>query len=260
MSKSNKPAPKQKSPRASVYIIGDSPLVEEYAGLCQAKGYDVTVQWNAGPPKERAFRHSAVIPSKTSIALEVTMADAVLKRRNIERLDKALDAATAVLSTSILTTATEQSSWIRSKHRLAGFGALPGFADRPLVEVAPTVFTPAETIEVVRTFFRSLGKEIEIVQDRVGMVFPRILCQIINESVFALQEDVATPADIDTAMKLGVNYPLGPVEWADAIGFSTVNAVLSALEHDLREDRYRVAPLLKQMAESGAWWRRTEER
>ena len=257
MPESKKPEQKEKKQKAILSIIGESPLVEEYAELCSARGYEVVVQWNSGAQtaKPKGYKQSNIIPSKTSLALELTNTDLSMKRKNLERLDKALPPTSAILSTSITVSATEQSGWIQKKHRLAGFGALPGFLERPLVEVAPTVFSPPETIEVVSVFFRSIGKEIEIVQDRVGMVLPRILCQIINESIFALQDDVASPADIDTAMKLGANYPLGPVEWADRIGIKTVNAVLAALENDIREDRYRVAPLLKQLAESGEWWK-----
>lgn len=247
----------KKSGKAVVYLIGDSPLVEEYADLCLSKGYGVVAQWNSGKKGEptEKYRKSSVVPAGTSLALELTNTDTQIKRKNLERLDAALPATSLLLSTSVIVTATEQAGWIQKKHRLAGFGALPGFSTQSLVEVAPTVFTPAETFEVARTFFRSIGKEMEIIQDRVGMVLPRIVCQIINESVFALQDDVASPGDIDTAMRLGVNYPLGPIEWADRIGFGNVYAVLSALEKDLREDRYRIAPLLKQMAESGDWWK-----
>jgi 3-hydroxybutyryl-CoA dehydrogenase len=110
-------------------------------------------------------------------------------------------------------------------------------------------------VQVVARFFTSLGKEIELVQDRVGMVLPRILCQIINESIFAVTDDVAIPKDIDVAMKLGANYPCGPIEWAEKIGIKQVCAVLVALQNDLNEDRYRVAPLLKQMAIVGEWWK-----
>ena len=259
MAKSKKPDQKGKKEKSLLYIIGDSPLVEGYAELCSEKGYEVFVQWNSPVQREKpkGYKQSNVIPATTSLALELTNTDLAAKRKNLVRLDKALPPTSAILSTSITVTATEQSGWIQKKHRLAGFGALPGLLDRPLVEVAPTVFSPPETMEVISIFFRSLGKSIEIVQDRVGMVLPRIVCQIINESVFALQDDVASPADIDTAMKLGVNYPLGPIEWADKIGFKNVYAVLSALENDMREDRYRVAPLLRQMAESGEWWKQT---
>jgi 3-hydroxybutyryl-CoA dehydrogenase len=130
-------------------------------------------------------------------------------------------------------------------------------SDASLIEVAPTVFSPAETIQVVRRFFESVGKEIELVQDRVGMVFPRIICQIINEAAFALQEEIASPEDIDTAMRVGANFPIGPIQWADKLGMRHVYAVLSALHSDLGEERYRISPLLRQMALSGEWWKRT---
>ena len=80
------------------------------------------------------------------------------------------------------------------------------------------------------------------------MVLPRMLCRIINEAAFAITEDVATPQDIDTTLKLGVNFPFGPFEWAEQIGLKQVSAVLMALYTDLQEERYRVAPLIKQMA------------
>jgi 3-hydroxybutyryl-CoA dehydrogenase len=129
-----------------------------------------------------------------------------------------------------------------------GIAALPTFIQKPLVEIAPTIYSPKETLEVTKRFFQSIGKEIEIVQDRVGMVLPRMLCRIINEAAFAITEDIATPQDIDTALKLGVNFPFGPFEWAEQIGLKQVYAVLSALHTDLQEERYRITPLLKQMA------------
>ena len=187
--------------------------------------------------------------------MELTNTDLEAKKQNLKKLDNALPATAPILSSSITVSATEQASWIGQKHRLVGIGAFPTFTDKPLVEVAPTVYSPKETLEVVTRFYTSLGKEIELVQDRIGMVLPRILCQLINESVFALQDDIATPRDIDTAMKLGANYPKGPLEWAELIGVRQVFAVLSAIQQDLNEDRYRVSPLLKQMAIAGEWWK-----
>ena len=71
---------------------------------------------------------------------------------------------------------------------------------------------------------------------------------LINEAAFALMEQIASPEDIDVAMKLGTNYPFGPIEWGKQIGFKNVIAVIEALHEDLQEDRYRTAPLLKQLA------------
>lgn len=247
----------QKTQQPIVYIMGESPLVEEYGSLCASKGYTVFVQWNerGQTPVNKSLKRTSIIPAKTFLALELTNTDLEAKKKNIQKIDKALPAETAIISTSITVTATEQATWTHHRRRLVGFGALPGFSAKPLVEVAPTVFSPKETIEVVQKFFTSIGKEIELVQDRIGMVFPRILCQIINEATFALMEDVASPKDIDTAMKLGLNYPYGPIEWTDKIGIKNVYAVLTALERDMNEDRYRISPLFRQMALGGEWWK-----
>lgn len=249
------------SGRAIVYIVGDSPIVEEYVALCSSHGYAAIYDLDGKSQilqniDTRLVRKSAQIPRDVSFALELTNIDPEKKRKNLEALDKTLPVTTAIASSSVTVSATEQSSWINHKSRLVGFCALPTLSKGSLVEVAPTVFSPAETIQVVQRFFNSLGKEIELVQDRVGMVFPRIVCQIINEAAFALQEEIATPQDIDLAMKLGANFPLGPIEWADKLGMQQVYAVLSALHRDLGEDRYRVSPLLRQMALGGTWWKK----
>jgi len=173
-----------------VYITGESPLVEEYAALGSAHGYDVVVQWNEDRKRDKEYRRSAIVPAGTSIALELTNTDLERKKRNLQKLDKALPPTAAIISSSVTVSASEQATWI------------------------------------------------------------------INEACFALQEGVSTPAELDTAMKLGVNYPRGPIEWAEAIGIRQVEAVLRALERDLGEDRYRVAPLLHQMALTGEWWNR----
>jgi len=265
--KKQRAKPPKKEPRvhqpdkALVYILGDSPIVEEYIALCSSHGYVVLYDLEEKGQTKQSFdprlvRKSAKIPSNVSFALELTNIDLEKKRKNLEALDKALPVITAIVSSSVTVSATEQSLWINHKSRLVGFCALPTLSKTSLVEVAPTVFSPAETIQVVQRFFTSVGKEIELVQDRVGMVFPRIVCQIINEAAFALQEEIATPQDIDLAMKLGANYPLGPIEWADKLGMQQVYAVLSALHRDLGEGRYRISPLLRQMALSGTWWKR----
>ncbi len=243
---------KKKIP-ACIFITGESPMVEQYAELCIAHGYDVYISWNERPVQKPEFKSdhikiTNVIPANTSLAIELTNIDLPAKKKNIERLDKTLAITAAILTSSVTITATEQSSWISGKHRLVGIAALPALIQKSLVEVAPTIYSPKETLEVTKRFFQSIEKEIEIVQDRIGMVLPRMLCRIINEAAFAIIENIATPQDIDTALKLGVNFPLGPFEWAEQIGWKQVYAVLTALHSDLQEERYRVAPLLKQMA------------
>jgi 3-hydroxybutyryl-CoA dehydrogenase len=266
--KTNSPKPsraqKQSKPqRAVVYILGDTSLVLEYVSLCASHGYAVLFNWNDVPAELPVFQSTQIkkstqIPGNASFALELTNIDLDRKRKNLELLDRALPPSVAIASSSVTVSATEQSSWIRHKIRLVGCSALPTLGHTRLIEVAPTVFSPVETVHVVQRFFRSIGKEIELVQDRIGMVLPRIICQIINEAAFALQEEISSPQDLDLALKLGADYPAGPIERADRIGLQQVCAVLSALERDLGEDRYRVAPLLRQMAISGTWWQQRQ--
>jgi 3-hydroxybutyryl-CoA dehydrogenase len=251
------------NPKAAlIYITGESPMVEQYAEICRAHGYDVCASWNEPLTKKQdilssGIKISSTVPENTSVAIELTNMDVLIKKKNLEKLAKALPKTAPILSSSITITATEQSAWIAGKHRLVGIAALPTFIDKPLVEIAPTIYTPMETLEVVSRFFLTIGKEIEIVQDRVGMVLPRILCQVINEAAFAITEDIAAPDDIDKALTLGMHFPLGPIEWAEQIGLDQVYAVLTALHTDLQEERYRISPLLKQMAMTGAWWKQS---
>jgi 3-hydroxybutyryl-CoA dehydrogenase len=247
--------PRGQAKRAPVciYLAGESPMVEQFAEVCSAHGYDVFVSWNEIPAQKPEFSTQNInvthtIPANTSVFIELTNIDIPAKKKNLERFDAASAMHVPIISSSITVTATEQSSWISGKHRLVGLAALPMLIQKPLVEIAPTVYSPKETLEVTKLFFQSNGKEIEIVQDRIGMVLPRMLCRIINEAAFAITEDIASPQDIDTALKLGVNFPLGPFELAEQIGLKQVYAVLTALYTDVQEERYRISPLLKQLA------------
>jgi 3-hydroxybutyryl-CoA dehydrogenase len=85
----------------------------------------------------------------------------------------------------------------------------------------------------------------KIVEDRVGMVTPRIIFMIINEACYTLQEGTASMQDIDISMKLGTNYPMGPFEWANKIGINHVYQTLENLYQDTHDERYKVCPLLK---------------
>jgi 3-hydroxybutyryl-CoA dehydrogenase len=132
-----------------------------------------------------------------------------------------------------------------------GFHALPPFAETRVVELTRSSITTVTSAERAETFFRSLGKSVEWVGDGPGLVLGRIVCQLVNEAAFALSEGVGSADDIDAAMKLGFNYPRGPLEWADVIELDHVLAVLDALYDELHEERYRAAPLLRRMVADG---------
>lgn len=125
---------------------------------------------------------------------------------------------------------------------LYGINALPTFLNRTLLEVSAYKEEDALSLE---KYMQQFNWSYKLVQDRVGMVTPRIICMIINEACYTLQEGTASKNDIDTSMKLGTNYPFGPFEWANKIGIKHVYETLEALYQDTHDERYKVCPLLK---------------
>ncbi|MDX5419939.1 MAG: 3-hydroxyacyl-CoA dehydrogenase family protein [Hymenobacteraceae bacterium] len=135
-----------------------------------------------------------------------------------------------------------RESGLDSTCTLFGFNGLPTLLNRPVLEVSLYKQSDAEKLQSI---CEQLGTEYQLVDDRVGMATPRILCMIINEACYTLQEGTATIGDIDLGMKLGTNYPHGPFEWANAIGIANVYQVLEAMYEDTKEERYKICPLLK---------------
>ncbi|MBT3583737.1 MAG: hypothetical protein HN509_02425 [Halobacteriovoraceae bacterium] len=100
--------------------------------------------------------------------------------------------------------------------------------------------------EIIGTFLGWIGKKtIPVSQPGIGFIYPRVLSNIINEAYFAKEELLATEEAIDRAMKFGVNYPLGPFEWAKQIGAKNIVSLLDELFFETKDPRYRVSPLLR---------------
>jgi 3-hydroxybutyryl-CoA dehydrogenase len=127
---------------------------------------------------------------------------------------------------------------------------MPDLASSRLVELVSGPETSGEALAAAGAHFASLGKHVEcVLGDAPGLVLGRILCQLVNEAHFAVGDGMASAADVDTAVRLGLNHPRGPFEWCEAIGARRVVAILDALQIELGEERYRVAPLLRGAAE-----------
>ncbi len=126
-----------------------------------------------------------------------------------------------------------------------------------LVEVIRGLDTSDETTTAVFDLAKAMGKTPVEANDAPGFISNRILCPMINEAIFALQEGVGTPEAIDTVMKLGMNHPMGPLTLADLIGLDVVLFVMEVLQRDLGEDKYRPAYLLRKMVDAGHLGRKT---
>ena len=124
--------------------------------------------------------------------------------------------------------------------QVIGINALPSFLGRQVLEGC-TLNNKLDT-----GFIAKLGwKSVNLVESRIGMVSARIICMIINEAYFTLQEGTASREDIDKGMKLGTAYPHGPFEWSDKIGVENVYEVLNAMAKDTLDERYKICNLLK---------------
>lgn len=131
------------------------------------------------------------------------------------------------------------------KSTLFGFCGLPTFVNRPLLEVSIRDASSRNRLEEVCA---QLTTQYTVVDDRIGLVTPRVICMIINEAYYTVQEGTATREDIDLGMKLGTNYPYGPFEWANKIGIGNVYQTLVSVYEDTKDERYKICSLLKKEA------------
>lgn len=125
---------------------------------------------------------------------------------------------------------------------LIGWNTLPTFINRSLAEC--TLLNPDDLVKA-QALFKNFDAEVKPVSSRVGMVTPRVVCMIINEAYYTVQEGTASREDIDLGMKLGTAYPKGPFEWCKEMGIDHVYETLEAVYEDTKDERYKICSLLK---------------
>jgi len=221
-----------------VLLAGRGRLADELAGLIAGVGY-------------RVLRWPATGDAEVAIAVDAGVGSPADKRRTMEALESALSDDTVLLTVCLAASTTEIASFASRPERVVGFAALPPLDGSSLFEVARGVHTSDGALAAAVAFIESVGRQAVEVNDQVGLVLPRIVCCLVNEAAFALGEGVAEAEAIDTAMRLGMNFPRGPLAWGDLIGLDAVLAVIDGLQRVYREDRYRPAPPLRQKVLAG---------
>ncbi len=180
-----------------------------------------------------------------------------IKRGLLERAAAALRPDAIIASNTSSLSVTTLAGFVERPERFVGihfFNPVPAMA---LVEVVRGAATADDTMAAARDFCETVGKAPISVKDSPGFVVNRILFPMINGAAQALAEGVATAADIDTGMKLGANFPMGPLALADLVGLDTTKAILESLERDLGDARYRPCPLLGELVAAGKLGRKS---
>jgi 3-hydroxybutyryl-CoA dehydrogenase len=165
--------------------------------------------------------------------------------------DAIIASNTSSISITKLAAATKRPAQVIGMHF---FNPVPVMQ---LVELIRGLQTSDATHAAVEAITKKIGKAPVQVKNSPGFVVNRMLCPMINEAIFALGEGLATPAEIDEAMKLGCNHPIGPLALCDMIGLDVELAVLNVLYEGFKDSKYRPAPLLVEMVEAGYLGRKT---
>ncbi len=158
---------------------------------------------------------------------------------------------TSSLSITLIAAATNRPDKVIGMHF---FNPVPLMA---LIEIIRGVGTSDETYQAIETLSKALGKTAVEVNEAPGFVVNRILIPMINEAIFILSEGVAKPEDIDNAMKLGANHPIGPLALGDLVGLDVCLAIMETLYAEFGDSKYRPAPLLSKMVRGGLLGRKT---
>ena len=211
--------------------------------------------------KEAALQISTTVEIESAreadLVIEAATENPELKLQLFADLDGIAAEKTILASNTSSISLTKIGAATKRPDRVIGMHFFNPVPLMKLLEVVRGLATSDATTKTVVDVGRKMDKEPVEALDSPGFISNRILCPMINEAVFALQEGIGTADAIDTVMKLGMNHPMGPLTLADLIGLDVVLFVLEVLQRDLGDDKYRPCPLLRKMVDAGYLGRKT---
>ncbi len=228
------------------------------------KNLDRMIQRGRFKPEERD-RVLEIIKTATDIAamkkadfvIEAVTENEDAKIGIFQQLDKVCDPDVIFASNTSSISITRMGARTTRADKVIGMHFMNPVPAMKLVEIIRGLATSEETYRATQTLAERVGKSTMTAQDFPGFIVNRVLLPMINEAIYTLYEGVGGVTDIDTAMKLGTNQPMGPLELADLIGLDTCLAIMEVMHRVLGDDKYRPCPLLKKYVDAGYLGRKT---
>jgi len=201
---------------------------------------------------------SAQDAAQADFAVEAVTENEAVKKKVFQDLARALRPQAILATNTSSIPITRIAASVEHPERVIGMHFMNPVPVMQLVEIIRGAQTSDATYAATRALAEKMGKTTVLSKDMPGFIVNRILVPMLNEACFALQEGLASAEDIDTAMKLGTNVPMGPLTLADFIGLDTCLYIAEVLHKGLGEDKYRPAPLLRQYVDAGWLGRKTK--
>jgi len=189
--------------------------------------------------------------AQTDLVVEAATEREAIKFEIFKQLDAAALEHTILASNTSSISITRIGAVTQRPDKVIGMHFMNPVPIMKLVEIIRGLPTSDETYEAVNAAAEKMGKTTVLAQDYAGFIVNRILMPMINEAVYALMEGVGSVEDIDAAMKLGTNQPMGPLTLADFIGLDTCLAIMNVLHDNLGDSKYRACPLLRKYVDAG---------